>query len=837
MNFILPQINRRTALIFKGDYFNKALILILVISHFSIFCFAQSASKGKITGKILDSITKQPVGAVTIRLFKFGSENPVRVISTDQKGEFILTGISDGDYQLTADFLGYQPEITEHFVIRPENITFSIGNILLTALPHQLGEVIIRSKIPVIDNKIDKLIYNAAADLTSQSGTATDVLAKVPMVSVDIDGNVELQGNANVRFLVNGKPATMYGSSITDALQTIPASQIQRIEVISSPGAKYDAAGTAGIINIVLKESKTKGTSGGINLSAGTRLENGAVNWSARNNNWGISAFLSGNEQLNSDIINTADRLSFSAQRDTLTRYKQQRNSPFSRQGYQSGLNFDWNISPEDKFTARAGYNRIITHATGKTAQDQQISLSSGTILDEITSERISATDFGEKAVNWSLGYEKSFKKEGRGLDVLYTSSYSKNINYSSQVTNYFNEGYPSGGIQSNNPGNDHETEITIDYTEPLARGFQIETGMKIVLENISNTVVTDTLLNSGTFVSNAGQTYRFNFRRNIYAGYISASFSLFNDFFNGKAGIRFERTGTRSDLRGIYIPVDNIWAPNFLVQHKLSENESLKFAYTYRIERPDYENLNPFLDIIDPHNVTTGNPALKNENRHKSELGYNKTFADNSSVYIGGFYNYNKNDIQFFTVYYPVYTVNSTSYYNVSVSKTENIGSQTTLGVNLSGSAVITDRFKLRSDIFLMSKNNSVPGLPGAGGFSYKLNLNAAYQLKDGLAVEAFGMFNSKRTDFQSTRPGSYLYTFAIKKQVLNKKGSIGLTTTNPFNQYINQYSSAYGTGFTQTNLRQKTMRSFGIMLSYKFGKLKTADDGNEAKTPVIPE
>ncbi|WP_175614020.1 outer membrane beta-barrel family protein [Mucilaginibacter lappiensis] len=794
--------------------------------------FAQSVNKGHITGKIIDSVTNTAVDFATISLFKIGIVTPFIRTSADEKGTFTLTGLPEGTYRLTAGFFGYRIKTVENILIGAKTANVSLGAIMITPVQHQLKEVTIQSKVPILESKIDKLVYNVTSDLTSQGGTATDVLTKVPMVSVDIDGIVELQGNANVRFLINGKPASIYGSSITDALQTIPASQIQRIEVITSPGAKYDAAGTAGIINIILKDNKTKGVNGSVNISAATRLENGSVNLNVKNNNWGISTFFSGNDQLNSNIVNTADRLSFNAAKDTMNRYLQKRFTPFSRNGYQSGFCFIWNITPKDELTATVGINHIITHMTGRTAQDQQTYLSSGIVLSDIGSERISATDFGENADNWSLNYKKTFRKSGRDLNILYSSSYSKNTNYDSQITNYLNGGYPSSGIQSNNPGNDRETDISVDYTEPVAKGFQIEAGLKTVLENINNSVVTDTLLNNGTFINDNGQTYKFNFKRNIYAGYVSTSFSLFNDFLNGKAGIRYERTDTHSDLLGIHIPIDNIWSPNLLVLHKLEETQSIKFAYTYRIERPDYDDLNPFLDIIDPHNIATGEPLLKNEIGHKFELGYNKTFANNSSVYIGGFYSYNNNDIQSFTTFYPVYTANGSNYYNVSLSKSANIGSQTIVGINLSGSATVTERLTLRTDILLLSKNNSVPGLPSVGGFSYKANLNVTYRLSDGLIAEAFGIINSKRTDFQNIRPGSYIYTFAVKKQLFDKKASFGYTTTNPFNQYINQYSSAYGTGFTQTNLRQKTLRSFGITLSYKFGKLKTNDGDNDAKT-----
>jgi ferric enterobactin receptor len=173
-----------------------------------------------------------------------------------------------------------------------------------------IQEVVIKGKKPVVENKIDKIVYNVANDVTSQSGAAIYVLRKVPQVTVDADGNVELQGNPNVRFLINGKPSSIFGNSLADALASIPASQIKSIEAVTSPGAKYDAQGTGGIINIVLNESKVKGINGLINASAGTRFETGSSNLNFRSNNFSLNTFFSGNAQLKSRTPSSQSRLS-----------------------------------------------------------------------------------------------------------------------------------------------------------------------------------------------------------------------------------------------------------------------------------------------------------------------------------------------------------------------------------------------------------------------------------------------------------------------------------------------------------------------------------------------
>jgi len=212
-------------------------------------------------------------------------------MSSDQKGNFNVDNLPFGTYKVTIDFLGYQLKTIDNVTISASTPAAALGTVLLMPLQNQLKGVTVTGKAPIVENKIDKMVYNAANDLTAQGGVALDVLKKVPMVSVDVDGNVELQGDANVRFLINGKPSSIFGASLADALQSIPASQIKSIEVITSPGAKYDAAGTGGIINIILKDSKVQGINGSVNLSAGSRLENGSLNLNARKGNFGVGVF------------------------------------------------------------------------------------------------------------------------------------------------------------------------------------------------------------------------------------------------------------------------------------------------------------------------------------------------------------------------------------------------------------------------------------------------------------------------------------------------------------------------------------------------------------------
>jgi len=811
---------------------NIYILVFLLISFIAVKA-QQGTAPGKITGKVIDAVTKLPVDYATVSIFKQGNPSPFNGSVSDSKGNFTIDHIPNGEYTITVEFIGYKSTSAEHVIINNTVHTLALANLLLTPVQTELSSVTIVGKTPTIENKIDKLVYNTANDLTSQGGVALDILKKVPQVTVDIDGNVELQGNASIRFLINGKPSSIFGASLADALESIPASQIKSIEVITSPGAKYDANGTGGIINIILKDSKVQGVNGIINLSAGTRLNIGSVNLNARKGNFGANISFSGNEQLNTTNVNTNDRFTTDISQGTLTHLYQKGNSDFARNGYRSGLSLNWSITKNDELTGALGFNHFDNHNNGLTNQEQTTTgLTASNILSDIVSSRNSNSKSNANAVDYSLDYKKTFKTEGQELDISYAASQSKNSVYSFQQQDFSTGGYPSIGSMSNNPGKDRETDISIDYTHPLSKNFILETGAKGVFETINNNVATDTL-SKGAFIPNANQTYGFNYKRNVYAYYLSLQFSLFKDFIDVKAGLRDEYTNTTSDFPGTHIPGYNILAPSGVISHKIDKSQSIKLSYTYRIERPDYGDLNPFYNISDPHNISTGNPNLRPEIGHNYELGYNKSFENDANIYVAAFYRYNTNDIQSYTTQYDTLNIGGTKYSNVFLNQRYNIGTETTEGLSLFGSVPVTDKFNLRANTMFADRITVNPGNPTVSGFTYRLNLNAAYQFGKDLTAEAFGNYNSSQRTIQGTRPAFFSYNLAVRKQFFNKKASLGFTTADPFNKYVNQQSTTAGTNFSQSSLRQVPFRTFGISLSYKFGKLefkkeKEKDDTN---------
>jgi outer membrane receptor protein involved in Fe transport len=805
----------------------KSVFLILFSFIFITALHAQNApgAKGKITGKVTDATSKLPVDYATVSVFKQGATSPFNGISTDPKGNFSINNIPAGEYKITAEFLGYQKATIEHVIVKDGVI--SLGEIKLAPVANELKGVTITAKLPTVENRIDKMVYNPQNDLSAQGGVAIDVLKKVPQITVDIDGNVELQGNANIRFLINGKPSSIFGASLADALASIPASQIKSIEVITSPGAKYDAAGTGGIVNIILKDSKVQGVNGSVNLSAGTRRENGSFNLNARKGNFGVNAFFSGNAQINTNAPNTRNRVSTDDQGNQTTLFQQGTNN-FKRNGYESGINFNWDISKHDNLTAGVGFNHFGNHGNGVTNEDSRVVSATGAFISDTADIRNSSSRFNGRSTDVSVGYKKTFEKEGQELDILYTESFGNNSFASAQQTDYLNGVKPSTGLINTNPGKDRETNISVDYTHPVSKKVTIETGGKLDFNHINNNVVTDTLATDGIFNLDPRQTYGFTYDRKIYAYYLSASASVFNSFLDIKGGLRDEYTTTKADFQGVNIPNYNILVPSLVFSHKFGNNgsQSVKLSYSRRIERPDYGDLNPFLNISDPHNINTGNPNLKPEKGDNFEFGYNKAFDKGANINIAAFYRHNTDDIQQFTTFYDSLQVNGKTYKQVSFNQRYNIGSEDRIGINIYASVPVTDKLSLRTNMIFSDRRSTNPGFANVSAFAYRLNLNAQYNFGHDLSAEFFGNYNSSQKGIQGTNPKFVFYNFAMRKMFMNKKASIGLTATNPFAKYVSQSSSTFGSNFYSTNVRLVPIQSFGISLSYKFGKLEFKKD-----------
>lgn len=693
-----------------------------------------------------------------------------------------------------------------------------------TLIDHQvktIQEVIINGKKPIVENKVDKIVYNVANDVTSQSGAAIDVLRKVPQVTVDAEGNVELQGNPNVRFLINGKPSSIFGNSLADALASIPASQIKSIEAVTSPGAKYDAQGTGGIINIVLNESKVKGINGLINASAGTRFETASLNLNFRNNNFSLNTFFSGNAQLKSRTPFSQDRISHTA--TTQTRLLQDGYTDFQRHGYRTGLGFDWTINKTNTLSGSISYNDFANKSIGLINQQKYISDFSNSTEQSIIGYRASDNRSSVNSIDGNLSYRKIFQREGQELTADYVVSYGSPKSNYLQTQSLAAALSPYDGISGRNPGTDTSHNLSVDYVQPINDQITLEIGTKAIFQHITtNTDVNVLDAFSKQYEFDPFQSYHLKYDMGVYAAYISSSLKLFNNWLDVRAGAHYEYTTVRIDYQNTNIPSYSLLVPSFILSHKFDSGETIKLAYTRRVERPECTELNPFLNFSDPHNITTGNPALKPEIGDNMEIGYNKNFENGANLSFTLTERINSQDLKQITTFYPTYTVSGTDYTNVSVTRRDNIGKEYNSGGILSGSVpFLNNKLNLRGNMMVFHRYIVSDYFGNVDmGMRYRLNLNLNYLFPKDFIVEAFGNFNSAAKNIQGKNPQSITYSIAARKQFWNKKASIGITTTNPFNKYIKQATTVKTGDYSSYSVRYLPLRSFGISFSYKFGK-----------------
>ena len=460
------------------------------------------------------------------------------------------------------------------------------------------------------------------------------------------------------------------------------------------------------------------------------------------------------------------------------------------------------------------------------------------TINNSINKRYFNSFDIG-------LNYKRTFAKEDQELEISLNSSFNKSHGIASNNQLLLPQDSLYYGTSSSNPGHENETEIAIDYTQPLKEDVKLGLGGKMVLTNIAaSSDIFGFEPSSKLYLFDTSLSNSLDYKQKVYALYGELNFPV-GHLFETKIGGRYERTEISSFFSNAQQQAGthgyNTFVPSIFFQKKLGENQTIKLSYSKRIERPDYNALNPFINTTDPKNISTGNPYLLPELGHRFELSYNRNFKKAGSFTVTAFYRINEHDIQPFIVFYPSLKVGDSVYTNVAVSTRQNIGSEKNMGINMFVDLHLNDKLTLRSNVSAFRRHTINVLDPGfnSNSFNYRFNMNASYQFNKTLAGEFFGNFNSARHEAQGTYPSFTSYSFAVRKQFWNKKASLALSTTNPFSEYVDQRSKLFGPNFTVNSLRRVPFRQVGINFTWKFGKLEFKKEKEEKQdvAPAAPE
>lgn len=766
--------------------------------------------KGKISGTVVDTLSGLPVEFATVVLInpKFGKQLDGGL--TDDKGSFKIIDVTNGSYQLNISFLGYAPKVVRDIEITLEKPDVDLGTIYLVPEGINLNEVTVTEEAALIENKIDKIVFNADKDVTTAGGNATEVLGKVPLLSVDFDGNVSLRGSRNIQILINGRPSTLLADNVANVLKTIPADQIKKVEVITTPGAKYDGEGSAGIINIITKKKSVEGITGSISGSVGTRQNNANLSFSAAKGRFGINlnagSFLSWPREGNIDF------------------YREDLIAGQKRIFEQSGPSESYSYGPGGSLSAFYdinAYNSINSSLSFRGFGSSNEGTIQSAFSDPIagifqTYQRFNDNSSLNGGFDWTTDYRKTFEQPEREFSFAVQVSGSN----SSRTTLLDQSGSDAGLLlkeDNENLGLNIETTLQVDYTHPFSKSVKLETGAKTVLRDIDSDYTYRSFnFDQDRFVVDPLRTDVFNYRQDVWAAY--ASFNLkFGKKTGLVAGVRYESTAIAGDYDVETNTFSNDYGnllPSIILSRTLKGFQTLKLSYSQRIQRPSLFYVNPFVDLSDTRNISFGNPALLPEITDLYELNYNtfvKGIVLNGSVY----YRHTRDVIE------NILTIREDG---VSATTYLNVGQNDVMGFNFFTSLKIKKFWEIRGNFNVNTYDAT--GVINGQELSrttavWNAFLNSTFSFKKGFKAEIFGFYNSPRQTLQGTNASFSLMSVGFKKEILDKKASLGLTIIDPFNENKAFPNSLKGENFIQESTFEIPFRSFGINFSYNFGKL----------------
>jgi outer membrane receptor protein involved in Fe transport len=798
----------------------KKIILLTVLLFSAIAVQSQtftgtSSLKGKITGTVIDSITKAPVDYASISISKINLDKPLTGTLTDASGTFKLNEIQVGTYTLTISFIGYKDKTIKEITTTDAKLDFEIGEIALSPETNTLKEVVIVGTAQQVVNKIDKIVYNVEKDLTAGGGNATDVLQKVPMVNVDINGNVSIRGDANVRVLINGKPSGATSANLADVLKTIPADQIKNIEVVTSPSAKYDAEGSAGIINIITKQKSTSGVSGSVSGGIGTRQNNFNANINYNKNRFSLSANVGFNngwpQESSSESTQAFDNSSAKSLQVT------KGINEVKRSGLLASVNAGYDFNTFNSLTTTFRYNKGGFERTG-TNDNQFTDYMNASNSSVYKGESSSKNAFG--GFDWNLNYAHKFSKEGH--ELTFSSQWSHSIvetNYQNIYSSFYTN------QKANNDGANNEYTLQLDYTLPVTEKFKLEAGGKSITRRISSDFQNYVPDSQNAFVFDPISSNLYNYNQDVTSIYSVGTVTLPKGF-TVMAGARFENTAIKgdptnelqTDLNPFTIKYGT-FIPSFTLQKALSQSASLKLTYSKRISRPSLTYLNPFINKSNIQAQTQGNPTLDPEISQTVELGYS-TFSQKRTINISAYYKYTADLIEGIATPLQDETGTITNY--------QNIGSNKSFGMSFFGSVNPFKILTLRGNFNAFTYKPDPTGIysleQSSNGTSiqYSAFVSGTLQLKNNIAAEAFIIQNSSKKTLQGTSPAFNLMVFGVKKQFWNKAASLGVNIVSPFKKELEFKQVSSGQGFSQSSTFKFPIRSFGLTFSYNFGSMK---------------
>lgn len=780
---------------------NLKFLYILSFSLFSLLWnsfYAQNITT-EITGKVFDAANRQPIEYATISVLDKSTNAPVTGTISNIEGYFTVNTESNNFY-IEISYMGYTSKIFKTFTISKNSI--DLGAILLSEDLQALSEVVVRAEKSQTVFKLDKRIFNVGSDLSSTGASALEVLNNVPSVNVNIEGAVSLRGSEGVQILINGKPSVL-ASADGNALGTITADMIDRIEVITNPSAKYDAAGTAGIINIIIKKSEKRGLNGSASLNVGVPNSNSfGLSLNKRTEKFNLFSQIGAGKRTFKDIRKSINR---DILNDTTITSNEQSN--FDEKFSSILLGTDYYINDTNVITLSGSYAYEI--------EDQNSNADFNRLFNEsdltdswIRNQKTEATN---PKLRYELQYKKDFKRH-EDQDLLFSalgSSFAKD--QSSVFENTTVTGDEPNSLQETRT--DYSLEdytFKLDYTHPFLKKYTLETGSQYAINNVSNDFEVSNFIDD-IWVSDPDLTNVFDFDQKVLAFYNTLAYE--GDMWGLKIGLRVENTNINTLLRTTNVSNNNTYTnlfPSIHSSYKISDDFSVQAGYSRRINRPGLRQLNPFNNIRNNFSISRGNPNLQPEYTDSYEITSIHKIK-NASLNFSLYNRYTTDVVE------NIITFEN----NVSTSQPENIGTSNTVGFEANGKYNPVNWFTLTGDFNINYFDRT--GVFETQNFDFKgsrwnSSITSKFKLPLEFDFEMSGNYNSNYASIQGEVSESYFADFGLRKKVLKGKVILNLSVRDAFATRIDERFSEQGDFYALDSRMRGRFMTFGI--SYGFGK-----------------
>ena len=788
----------------------KGMLCILLCASTGI-AYAQKHNEYSVKGILVDSLSNEGEPYATIRItMKSQPEKPVKMNVTDEKGKFKETLSMPGEYSITFSSIG-KNTVTKTFSLSDSKKTIDLGNIFTSEATEVLKGVEVVAQKPLVKAEIDKIAYSIEDDPDSKTNTTLEMLKKVPLVTVDGEDNIKVNGSSSFKVHVNGKPNTLMSNNPKEVLRSMPASSIKSIEVITEPGAKYDAEGIGGILNIITTDTKMQG----YNVTLGANASNYGVSGygyaTAQVGKFTVSGNYSYNQQNSPKGYFNSGREDFTSETN---KYLFSEGSSKDKGSFQFGnIEGSYEIDTLNLITFSAnmfgGNFKVNSNSNNRMLNSME------ELTYKYNTKNNSKNNFGNIGVN--LDYQHSFKKKGEYLTLSYKFNNSPNGNESStEYPDIVNVPFDLNNQYFDNDAHTSEHTGQIDYVNPINDKHYVDAGAKFIgRQNVSDSKYF-ILMNDGTMQQDNNMSSKFDQGQNILAAY--ADYQIKLKKFGFKTGVRYEHTFM--DVEYVLQPERNFKTgfddivPSANLSYMINNTASIKANYNMRINRPGIWFLNPFRDTSNPTSISYGNPDLETEKAHiigTTFSSFSAKFNINATIN----YTFTNNGIERYS--FMNNGVMENTYCNagkkqitrLSLWLNWNPGNKTRISINASGS--YSD---FKSDV-LETKNS---------GFDGNLFGNIQQTLPWDMQLSAYGGGGAPYITLQGKGSSFYYYGLNLSKSFLKEKRlRVSLYGSNLFNKY-NTYSSETITDtFRSWNNNKSYNMNYGISISWRFGELKT--------------